>query len=91
MPLEYPLAPLALRARINIMLRPGRHDILDPGNCHCARSRGIWGPSHTDGHIQGWVGARQDLPRQRPWGFVVVVLYSGSVDAVSILRLHCDE
>lgn len=65
-PLEHPLASLALRARLNVMLRPGRYDILNPGNCHCAGSRGIRGPSHTDCHIQDWVLAQQDLPRQRP-------------------------
>lgn len=90
-PLEYPLASLALRARINIMLRPRRHDILDPGYCHGARSRGIRGPGHTDCHIQGWVLAQLDLPLQGPWLSVVVVLYCGSMDSVSIRWLHCGK
>lgn len=91
MPLEYPLASLALRARINIVLRPGRHDILNSGDCHGTRGRGIRGPSHTDCHIQGWVVAQQDLPLQGLWLLVVVVLYRGSMDAVSIRWLHCGE
>lgn len=34
---------------------------------------------------------RQDVPRQGPWLFVVVVLCCGSTDDVSILWLHCGE
>lgn len=68
-PSEDPLAPLALRARINVMLGTGRHNILYPGDCHGARSRGIRGPSHADGRVQDWVLAQAGLAATRPVAF----------------------
>lgn len=35
--------------------------------------------------------SQQDLPLQGPWLFVVVVLYCGSMNPVSIRWLHCGE
>lgn len=63
------LASLALRARINVMLRTRRDDILYSRNCHGARSRRIRGPSHTDGHIQIWVLAQAGRAATRPVAF----------------------